>query len=68
MLTGVSNTAGASPVSVTSAPTVISVFTPQTTVSSANVVRVVNQEATSGGVVQFTNSTATDPGTNCDIW
>jgi hypothetical protein len=63
VLTGVSNTAGASPVSVTSAPTVISVFTPQTTVSSANVVRVVNQEATSGGVVQFTNSTATDPGT-----
>ncbi len=63
VLTGVSNTAGASPVSVTSAPTVISVFTPQTTLSSANVVRVVNQEATSGGVVQFTNSTATDPGT-----
>ena len=63
VLTGTSNTAGASPVSVTSAPTVISVFTPQTTLSSANVVRVVNQEATSGGVVQFTNSTATDPGT-----
>ncbi len=63
VLTGVSNTAGATPVSVTSAPTVISVFTPQTSLSSANVVRVVNQEATSGGVVQFTNSTATDPGT-----
>ena len=63
VLTGVSNTAGASPVSVTSAPTVISVFTPQTTLSSANVVRVVNQEATSGGVIQFTNSTATAPGT-----
>ena len=63
VLTGVSNTAGASPVSVTSAPTTISVFTPQTTTFSANVVRVVNEEATSGGVVQFTNTTATDPGT-----
>ena len=63
VLTGVSNTAGASPVTVNSAPTTISVFTPQTTVSSANLARVVNEEATSGGVVQFTNSTATDPGT-----
>ena len=63
VLTGTSNTAGASPVSVTSAPTTISVFTPQTTTFSANVVRVVNEEATSGGVVQFTNTTATDPGT-----
>jgi PKD repeat protein len=63
VLTGVSNTAGASPVSVTTAPTTISVFTPQTTTFSANVVRVVNEEATSGGVVQFTNTTATDPGT-----
>ena len=63
VLTGVSNTAGASPVTVNSAPTTISVFTAQTTLSSANVVRVVNEEATSGGVVQFTNSTATAPGT-----
>ena len=63
VLTGVSNTAGASPVTVNSAPTTISVFTPQTTTSSANVARVVNEEGTSGGVVQFTNSTSTDPGT-----
>ena len=63
VLTGVSNTAGETPVSVTTAPTTISVFTPQTTTFSANVVRVVNEEATSGGVVQFTNTTATDPGT-----
>jgi len=63
LLTGTSATAGASPVSVTTAPTVISVFTPQTTTFSANVVRVVNEEATSGGVVQFTNTTATAPGT-----
>ena len=63
ILTGTSNTAGSTPVTVSSAPTTISVFTPQTSLSSANVVRVVNEEATSGGVVQFTNSTATDPGT-----
>ena len=63
VLTGTSATAGASPVSVTSAPTTISVFTPQTTTFSANVTRVVNEESTSGGVVQFTNTTATDPGT-----
>ena len=63
VLTGTSATAGASPVSVTSAPTTISVFTPQTTTFTANVTRVVNEESTSGGVVQFTNTTATDPGT-----
>jgi len=63
LLTGTSATAGASPVSVTTAPTVISVFTPQTTTFSASAVRVVNEEATSGGVVQFTNTTATAPGT-----
>ena len=63
ILSGTSNTAGASPVTVTSAPTTISVFTPQTTTFTANTTRVVNEEATSGGVVQFTNTTATDPGT-----
>jgi len=63
ILSGTSNTAGPSPVTVTSAPTTISVFTPQTTTFTANTTRVVNEEATSGGVVQFTNTTATDPGT-----
>lgn len=63
ILSGTSNSAGATPVTVSSAPTTISVFTPQTTTFTANVVRVVNEEATSGGVVLFTNTTATDPGT-----
>lgn len=63
VLTGTSNTAGASPVSVSSDPTTISVFTAQTTTFTSNVTRVVNEEATSGGVVEFTNTTSTDPGT-----
>ena len=41
----------------------VSVYSDHTTQSSANVTTIVNEEATSGGVVQFTNSTATDPGT-----
>jgi len=63
VLSGTSNTAGASPVTVNSSPGIISVFSLMTTQSSANVARIVNQEATSGGVVQFTNSTTTAPGT-----
>ena len=63
MLAGTSNTAGPSPVTVYSTPGVVDVFSNHTSLSSANVTTVVNEEATSGGVVQFTNSTATDPGT-----
>ena len=63
VLAGTSNTAGPSPVTVYSSPGVVSVYSDHTTQSSANVTTIVNEEATSGGVVQFTNSTATDPGT-----
>ena len=63
VLAGTSNTAGPSPVTVYSTPGVVDVFSDHTSLSSANVTTVVNEEATSGGVVQFTNSTATDPGT-----
>ena len=63
VLGGTSNTAGPSPVTVYSAPGIVSVYSDHTTLMSANVTTIVNEEATSGGVVQFTNSTATDPGT-----
>ena len=63
VLGGTSTTAGPSPVTVYSAPGVVSVYSDHTTLMSANVTTIVNEEATSGGVVQFTNSTATDPGT-----
>jgi len=63
VLAGTSNTAGPTPVTVYSSPGVVDVFSDHTSLSSANVTTVINEEATSGGVVQFTNSTATDPGT-----
>ena len=63
VLGGTSDTAGPSPVTVYSSPGVVSVYSDHTTLMSSNVAIVVNEESTSGGVVQFTNSTATDPGT-----
>ena len=63
VLSGTSNTAGASPVTVNSAPGIISVFSLMTTQSSASATTIVNEEASSGGVATFTNATATDPGT-----
>ena len=38
-------------------------FSTHTTTFTSNTVRVINEEATSGGVVEFENTTATNPGT-----
>lgn len=63
VLAGTSNTAGATPVTVYSAPGTVSVYSDHTSQFSASATTVVNEEATSGGVVTFTNTVATDPGT-----
>ena len=63
VLAGTSNTAGPTPVTVYSAPGTISVYSDHTSQFSASATTVVNEEATSGGVVTFTNTVATDPGT-----
>jgi hypothetical protein len=62
VLAGTSSTAGPSPVTVYSSPGVVSVYSDHTTTFTSNVTAVVNESATSGGVVQFENTTATDPG------
>lgn len=61
-LYAISNTAGPSPVTVSTTDT-IDVFSTHTTTFTSNTIRVINEESTSGGVVQFENTTATDPGT-----
>ena len=61
-LYGISDTAGPSPVTEEYADNV-RVYSLQTTTFTANTLTVINQEATSGGVVEFDNTTATDPGT-----
>jgi len=63
VLAGTSNTAGPTPVTVYSAPGTVSVYSDHTSQFSASATTVVNEEATSGGVVTFTNTVATDPGT-----
>jgi len=61
-LYGISTTAG--PANVTeSATDTIDVFSTHTTTFTSNTVRVVNEESTAGGVVEFENTTATNPGT-----
>lgn len=60
-LYAISNTAGPSPVTVSTTDT-IDVFSTHTATFAANTIRVINEESTSGGVVQFENTTATDPG------
>jgi PKD repeat protein len=61
-LNATSATAGPTPVTVGSDITYEKVYSIQTPVIVANVVRVVNWEANGGGTVGFTNSTATNPG------
>lgn len=61
-LYAISNTAGPSDVTVSVTDT-IDVFTAQTSQFTANTTTVINQESTSGGVVEFTNTVSTDPGT-----
>lgn len=61
-LYAISNTAGPSPVTVSTNDT-IDVFSEHTTTFTSNTVRVINEQATSGGVVEFENTTATSPGT-----
>ena len=63
VLAGTSNTAGPTPVTLYSAPGTVSVYSDHTSQFSASATTVVNEEATSGGVVTFTNTVATDPGT-----
>ena len=63
VLAGTSNTAGPTPVTVYSAPGTVSVYSDHTSQFSTSANTVVNEEATSGGVVTFTNTVATDPGT-----
>ena len=65
-LYAISNTAGPSDVTVSTTDT-IDVFTAQTTTFTANTVRVINLESTSGGVVEFENTTATAPGTTAQF-
>ena len=60
-LSATSNTAGPSPVTVSDSAFVY-VFSTHTPTFTANTVRVINEESTSGGVVEFENTTATDPG------
>lgn len=60
-LFAISTTAGPSNVTVDTSDT-IDVFSTHTTTFSANTITVINEEATSGGVVEFENTTATDPG------
>jgi len=61
-LYGISTTAGPANVTVDSTDTV-DVFSTHTTTFTSNTIRVINEEATSGGVVEFENTTATSPGT-----
>jgi hypothetical protein len=63
VLAGTSNTAGPTPVTVYSAPGTVSVYSDHTSQFTTSATTVVNEEATSGGVVTFTNTVATDPGT-----
>jgi hypothetical protein len=61
-LYGISTTAGPANVTVSTTDTV-DVFSTHTTTFTSNTVRVINEESTSGGVVEFENTTATTPGT-----
>lgn len=60
-LYAISNTAGPSPVTVSSTDDIF-VFSTHVANFAANTTRVINEEATTGGVVEFENTTATDPG------
>jgi len=60
-LYGISTTAGPANVTETATDTV-DVFSTHTSTFTSNVVTVVNEEATSGGVVEFENTTSTSPG------
>lgn len=62
VLSATSDTAGPSPVTVESDPYPIYVYSEHTPTFTANTVRVVNEQITSGGVVSFTNTTSTNPG------
>ena len=62
VLAGTSSTAGPTPVTVYSAPGTVSVYSDHTSQFTASATTLVNEEATSGGVVTFTNTVATDPG------
>jgi len=62
ILYGISTTAGPANVTETATDT-IDVFSTHTTTFTSNTVRVINEESTSGGVVEFENTTATSPGT-----
>lgn len=61
-LTATSSTAGPTPVTVTGNAENIYVYSTHTPSFTTDTVLVINEEATSGGVVAFTNTTATDPG------
>ena len=60
-LYAISNTAGPSPVTTSTTDT-IDVFSTHVANFTANTTRVINEQATTGGVVEFENTTATDPG------
>lgn len=61
VLYAISNTAGPSPVTVSSTDD-IRVYSLQNTTFTSNTVTVINEEATAGGVVEFENTTSTNPG------
>ena len=63
VLAGTSSTAGPTPVTAYSSPGIVSVYSDHTSQFTANVTTLVNEEATAGGVVRFTNTVATNPGT-----
>jgi len=61
-LDATSTTAGPSPVTVTGTPQNIQVFDTHTPTFTANTVVLANEESAGGGIVTFTNTTATNPG------
>ena len=62
VLSATSSTAGPSPVTDVSSTGFMYVYAPQSPDFSANTITVINSAATSGGIVSFSNDTATSPG------
>jgi PKD repeat protein len=63
VLSATSSTAGPSPVTDVSSTGFMYVYSEQSPAFSANTLTIVNSAATSGGIVSFSNDTATNPGT-----
>lgn len=62
ILSATSDTAGPSPVTIESDPYPIYVHSEHTSSFTANTLTAINEQSTSGGVIRFTNTTATNPG------